>query len=152
MTTLIVVIAILGYIGVAIPTSVYARNRSITKSFNSWYEHSKDTNEELIYTKKSDDDLIIDAMKTAKSYDSADWATVAFLSAFFWPAFIVGFTFHAVYKKVENLTQPLVPKTDIEKTIEQIHKSRKLEKERKELLREARRLGLDTRLLEKLGE
>jgi hypothetical protein len=152
MTFLIIMLCILGYVGIAIPTSIYTRNRSLNKSFNRWHKQSVETNKHLFYTKKNDEELLLEGMKRAKEYDSADWAVAGFLGGFFWPAFLVGFAWHWLYKKVESKSATLLPKTDIEKKIERIHTARELEKQRQEMINIGRKLNLDVKQLENLGE
>lgn len=144
MTFIVVMLCILAYAGIGIVTGVYTRNRSVNKSHNKWLKHESVNN--------SEENRMLNAMKSAKTYDSEDWAMAGFLGGFFWPVFLPGFGFHWVYKKIESALQPHMPLSEIEKRIAQIHKDRALEDERKQLMREARRLGLDTKVLEKLGE
>lgn len=160
MTLIITIAVMVIYTVVGIITGAYTRNRSVNKSYNRRYLAEKESKIQYPSTyhfrygnsKNEDEDLMLRAMDEAKRYDSSDWIAAGFLGGFFWPAFVIGFGFHWVYKKAESSIQPCMPKSDIEKQIAQIHKDRALEKERKELIRQARKMGLDTKVLEKLGE
>jgi len=145
MTVFIVFLFIGFYAMAGFTTGVYTRQRSVNKSYNRWLEFQSHYN-------NSEERRMLEAMADAKRYDSDDWAVAAFLGGFFWPAFMFGFGWQWVYKKVVTGLQPYMPKSEIEKKIDDIHKTRELEKQRLEMIRVGRKLNLDVTLLEKLGD
>lgn len=150
--TVLGILCIVGYILVSIPMAAYSRNRSVNKSFDNHYQSEKRLNGNRVYTKVSEEEMLIKAMDNATRCDKDDWTTAAFLGGFFWPAFVVAYIFHWVYKKAESAMSAILPKSAIEKKIEQIHTQQSLENQRKEMIRIGRRLNLDVKQLEELGE